>query len=681
MTSLRGEADFVNILLITLDTTRQDRLGYAGYDQAKTPNIDYLANNGIYFLNAYTTVPLTLPAHCSLFTGTYPIYHQVRNNGFYYLSSDQTTLASILKEKGYVTAAFVSSFTVDSRFGLDQGFDFYDDNFQKSEILKNFRSERRAKETFESFSNWLSQNIKHRFFAWVHFYDPHLPYDPPSPFKEEFANSPYNGEIAYVDFYVGRLLHELKEKDIFDNTLIIVTADHGEALGEKKEIDHGLFLYDNTMRIPLIFFNKKFLSGGKKITSRVRIIDIMPTILDLLGYDQPSQVQGISLKPYFNKKSKKDLECYIETFYPYENFGWSPLEGIISDKFKFIRAPRAELYNLETDLEEKINLVFKNKKIADELNKKLDNYKSKISSYVEKRTKILSFDEYEKLRSLGYLSGARALREELPFEGLADPKDKIEDYLLYFQGNLMETMGNYNKAIEYYQKVLEANPHVPWNYVNLAFVYMKMNQVSKAISLLEEARARFPKSIVILSRLLSFYLRAERWNEALSLGRVIVDLDPNYFDALFLMGSTLAKLGRWKEALTYYERALAIEPENKVLRQRHAYTLMALGKNEEADRVYKKLKADYPTDLSIDLDMASLYESMGELKKATIILEQSVNQNPCADTFYAYAFHLNKIGRKREAAIYLQKYLQVASVNDNERRLKAQALLEELAKK
>lgn len=681
LSSSSGSKEDLNVLLITLDTTRADRLGFTGYSQAKTPNLDFLASSGICFLNAYTSVPLTLPAHCSLLTGTYPVYHQVRNNGFYYLSPELITLAEIFKEKGYTTAAFVSSFTVDSRFGLDQGFDYYDDNFQEGEILKNFRSERRAKETFDSFSSWLDQNFRRRFFVWLHFYDPHLPYDPPSPFKEEFARNPYDGEIAYVDFYLGQLLNKLKEKGIFKNTLIVVTADHGEALGERREIDHGLFLYDNTLKIPLIFFNEIILPEKKKIASRVRIIDIAPTILDLLAFPIPKQMQGISLKPYFSNPIRKNLECYIETFYPYENFGWAPLEGLIFDEYKFIKAPQPELYNLEKDPEEATNLEPNNKERANKLNKTLNDYKIKISSTLKTKTKVLSSEEQEKLRSLGYIAGAPAAFKETSFQALPDPKDKIDDYLLYFQGNLHETRGDYETAVEYYQKVLKANPNTPWNYVNLGFVYMKMNQVAKAISLLEEARNRFPHSIVILSRLLSFYLRAERWGEALSCGQAILNLDPNYFDALFLMGSTLAKLSRWKEALQYYEKALTIEPENKVLRQRQAYTLMASGKYKEAEMAYLKLKADYPTDFSIDLDLAQLYEVMGKIEEATKILEQAVTSCPCADTYYAYAFHLDKIGRKKEAIIYLQKYLQAASENDIERRMKAQSLLERLTKK
>ncbi|GAH87365.1 unnamed protein product, partial [marine sediment metagenome] len=234
--------------------TRTDRLGCYGYQKAKTQNLDSIAANGVLFMNAYCQVPLTTPSHCSILTGTYPLYHQVRNNGNYSLSPDLTTLAEILKGRGFQTAAFVSSFTVDSRLGLDQGFDVYDDNFVEGQAFKSLNSERKAENVFASFSRWLDQNQSGQFFCWVHFFDPHLPYDPPSPFREEFPDDPYDGEIAYMDHYTGKVVEKLREKKLLGRTLIILAGDHGEAFGEKEEVGHGIFLYEGTMRVPLLFY-------------------------------------------------------------------------------------------------------------------------------------------------------------------------------------------------------------------------------------------------------------------------------------------------------------------------------------------------------------------------------------------------------------------------------------------
>lgn len=674
--ALPDEERNLNILLITLDTTRADRLGYSGYPRARTPNLDYLAREGACFYNAYSPVPLTLPSHCSIMTGTYPLFHQVRNNGFYYLSPESITLAEIMKENGFTTAAFVSSFTVDSRFGLDQGFDFYEDKFHEDEILKNFRSERRADQTFGCFLTWLDKNHRLPFFVWLHFYDPHLPYNPPSPFKEKFQKNPYDGEIAFVDFIIGKLIDSLKNKNLFENTLIVIAGDHGEALGERREIDHGLFLYDNSLKVPLIFFCPRILPS-KKIYSRVRLIDIMPTLLDLMGITSPKQIQGISLKPYILGQKKEDLDCYIETVYPFENFGWAPLEGFIHNQWKLIVAPKRELYDIKQDPEESKNVIAEKKEIFAQLNIKLDEYKAKISARAEARPKIPSFKEAEKLRSLGYIGGPFESKSAKP---LADPKDKIDDYLLYFRANLMETQGNYEKAVEYYRQVLNLNPDSPWNYVNLGFVFMKMNRVKEAISLLEQAKERFPHSIVILSRLMSFYLHDEKWEEALSLGQAILDIDPYYFDALFLMGSTQAKLGHWQAARDLYEKALKIEPENKILRQRYAYSLMASGEYEAAKRAYDILLNEFPSDYSIMLELALLYKITGKYDEATKILERASRECPGPDTYYAYALHLIEIKRKKEAIDYLKKYLELSTAEDKSRRARARVLLDELTK-
>jgi arylsulfatase A-like enzyme/Tfp pilus assembly protein PilF len=674
----KNSSDF-NILLITLDTTRADHLGCYGYEKTKTPNLDTLARNGVRFANAYSQVPLTLPSHCSIMTGTYPLYHQVHNNGFYYLGPENLTLANLLKKSGFKTAAFVSSFTLDSRFGIAQGFDLYDDKFQDEEILKNFRSERKADKLFASFSPWFDENFNQKFFCWVHFYDPHLPYDPPSPFKEEFDDKPYDGEIAFVDFVLGKILDKFREKNILDKTLLIVAGDHGEALGERREVDHGLFLYDNTLKVPLVFYAEKELPGGVVVSSRVRLIDILPTILDLLRISIPKEVQGTSLLPYITGQKKDDLPSYIETYFPRENFGWSGLQGLIDSEWKFIRAPRPELYYLKNDPREESNIFQKERAISRAEAEKLGDLIKKFSKGMEATRRTLTPEEEEKLRSLGYIGGGHA--EDLLKKSLPDPKDKIEDYILYFRGNLLETEGNFEKASECYREVLRLNPDVPWNYVNLGFLYMKMNRTKQAIELLEKVQTRFPDSVVILSRLMSFYLKAERWEDALSKGQVILKINPHFFDALFLSGSANAKIGKWKEALNYYQKALEIEPENKTLQHRYAYTLAALGRYEEALEAYTQLKKNYPDDYTIDLDLSLVYDSVGEREKAREILKQAADRHPSPDTYYAYAMFLEKVGNLKEAVHYLKLYLETTPEIDTPRKNKAQKALAQWEKR
>ncbi len=280
-----------NVLLITLDTTRADHLGCYGYRPAKTPNIDGLAREGFRFNRVYCPAPLTLPSHVSIMSGLYPVTHGVRNNG-HDLPSGIRTLAGILKAKGYATAAFVSSFSVDSRFGIDRGFDVYDDTFRADSPFKTQNAERRAEETFAKFSRWLENNGKNRFFGWVHYFDPHLPYDPPSPYKEAFEKDPYDGEIAYMDHYVGAILDRLREMGILERTLVVVAGDHGEGLGDKVELGHGIFLYEETLRVPLILHNPSVFRRAQVIESEVRLIDVAPTILEILGLERRVRGHG-----------------------------------------------------------------------------------------------------------------------------------------------------------------------------------------------------------------------------------------------------------------------------------------------------------------------------------------------------------------------------------------------------
>jgi arylsulfatase A-like enzyme len=273
----------LNVLIITLDTTRADRLGCYGYEGARTPRIDALAAAGVLFEDAYCPTPLTLPSHASLFTGTDPYLHGVHNNGTYVLGPELATLAEILKSAGCETAAFTASFSVDSRFGLDRGFDVYDDTFQEGAPFKAINSERRAGEVFDAFRDWMEQRESGRFFAWVHFFDPHLPYDPPSPYREQFADDLYDGEIAYMDVHVGRIVDLLERQGLLHSTLLVLAGDHGEAFGEKGESGHGVFIYDGTMKIPLIFHAPENLPRGRTVRTRARLIDVFPTVLDLLG--------------------------------------------------------------------------------------------------------------------------------------------------------------------------------------------------------------------------------------------------------------------------------------------------------------------------------------------------------------------------------------------------------------
>lgn len=668
-----------NILLITLDTTRADHLGCYGYPQAKTPYLDGLAREGVRFSRVYCPAPLTLPSHCSIMSGLYPVAHGVRNNG-HDLPQGIRTLAEIMKGQGYSTSAFVSSFSVDSRFGIGRGFDVYDDTFQSQLPLKSQNAERRAGETFARFSRWLDSNGQKRFFTWVHYFDPHLPYDPPPPYSEEFSGHPYDGEIAYMDQYVGALLERLKEKGILDKTIIVVAGDHGEGLGDKVEAGHGLFLYEETLRVPLIFYNPRIFPRSQVIESAVRLVDVAPTILEMIGLkSEATGMQGQSLIGWIKGKTRKDLDSLVETIYPRENFGWSELVGLISGPWKFIQAPRPELYDLKNDPGERINIYGSSAEKAGELKKILEREILRMSSSsagaggnVPARA-----EDLEKLKSLGYLNFAPAK----PGSSLPDPKDKISSLRLIQQAQAFEFEEKYLEAERIYRQLLEDMPDSPASYVNLAIVQARQNRFDQAIATLDLGIARIPDSEILLVRLGHTYLVTGRVKEALATMEKVLVLNPQNVDALTVCAGALEATGRKDEARVYYERALAIEPESRHLRMSYAGNLGSAGKLREAIKVYESLIGDFPEEQAFYQFAGIAYSYLGEFEHAISLLEQAVAIRPTAVGYFNLALAHEKSGDLRQAIQYFRLYLENSRGESEVSVRKAKAELERLEKK
>jgi arylsulfatase A-like enzyme/Flp pilus assembly protein TadD len=664
----------LNVLLVTLDTTRADRVGCYGYLKAETPNLDYLAANGVLFLNTYCPVPLTCPSHCSILTGTYPLFHQVRNNGTYTLAPELETLAEALKIKGLKTAAFVSSFTVDSRFGLDQGFDVYDDQLAPDQTFKALTSERKADKVFDSFSRWMDRNTVQPFFVWIHFFDPHLPYDPPSPYREQFPDDPYDGEIAYMDFYVGKILDKLRELGLLSNTLIILAGDHGEAFGEKQEKGHGIFIYEHTMRVPLIFYAESNLPQGEIIESRVRLIDIMPSILDMLDTSLPESIQGTSLLPFIEGKNKDDLSSYIESYYPRENFGWSELVGLIDGEWKYIKAPQEELYNLEQDPGEENNLIQEERRIVQEKRDKLEEIiQSSVSPMVAGKRK-LSAEESERLRALGYIGTSAG-----PSQGdLPDPKARIEELLLIQKAEAYEMQDKIEEAADIYEKIIDLRPGVATSYVNLALMKARMMKLDETIQILEQGIERIPDSEILLSRLGHTFMAVGRLKKGVDTFDRVLKINPRHFDALLGSAWMLDLMGQKEDALAYYQKALAIEPENKFARKNYALSLATAGNLNKTIEIYQGLKKDFPDDYEIYQDLGIAYGHVGEIHKAIENLEMAIGLHPTPVAYFNLAVAKKKLGRIEEAVRYIRLYLENPEGESEESIQSARTELEKL---
>jgi arylsulfatase A-like enzyme len=415
----------LNVVVITLDTTRADHLGAYGFQSIATPNIDWLAEEGVRFEAALTAVPLTVPAHASLYTGRFPFHHGVRDNDSE-LSREETTLAEMLRQRGYQTGAFVGAYVLASSRGLNQGFDVYRDDFGSSDQSSPSALRRAADQVANDAMNWIGQIGKRPFFAWLHFYDAHAPYRPVEPYQSMYGTRPYDAQVAFMDGQVGRMVEFLRGRGLLDRTVVVVIGDHGEGLGDHRENGHGVFVYDSVIRVPLIVCTPFSGLRGRIVDDVVRSVDVLPTVLDLIGVPSPA-VDGTTLVPLMTGAvASLNLEAYSESLYPLR-FGWSDLRSLRAGRFKVIAAPRPELYDLDRDRFEEHNLFDRDRSVAERLLARLRDMERPQSSAISPQNQTsVDADTAAKLASLGYVSRSTAVppssRTELP-----DPKDGIEE--------------------------------------------------------------------------------------------------------------------------------------------------------------------------------------------------------------------------------------------------------------
>ncbi|MGA1791035.1 MAG: tetratricopeptide repeat protein [bacterium] len=553
----------VNFLLITIDTIRPDHIGCYGYDRIKTPHIDRLAEKGILFENAFSPVPITLPSHTSILTGTYPGFHGIRNNGTYAVSDAAVTLAELLKDEGYATAAFVGAYVLDKRFGLDQGFDVYDDDLSREEEQTFTYKERRAESVTNAVIQWLKERNPSRFFLWVHYFDPHMHYNPPPPFSAEYADRPYDGEIAYTDHWIGVLLDVLHQSGISENTIVILTGDHGEGLGEHQEKTHGIFIYDTTLQVPLIFNCPRLFPRSGRIRSLVRLIDIAPTILSLAGCKINRDMQGVSLLPLINKKdSDLKLILYCESFYPQFSHNWSPLMGLRTSKWKYIQAPIKELYRVEKDHQELKNVFEKEHEQADKLASQLDRLQDRITaSRSTKDDQRITLDEKsrERLRSLGYVFTPDLMEggKDLP-----DPKEMIGTLASMDEGLAYFGKGEYGKARDQFLKILEKSPNDADTHTILGHAYEAMGDLEKSTASFKKALDLGCKDLRIYIKLGSLYMKQKRFKEGIDTFREALAINPGCKEALMNIAGYHLQKGDLDKARTRLQEFLEIDPDD-----------------------------------------------------------------------------------------------------------------------
>src|SRR5947199_6115251 len=408
-----------NVVLITIDTTRADHLSCYSAHGAKTPHLDALAARGVRFTHATAQVPLTLPSHACIMTGTYPPVNGLRDMGGFILEKNHPTIASIARTAGFETAAFVGSRVLSKHFGLSNGFATYDDDMsgQTEEGLPGVFPERRASVVTDRALQWLKKNGGRKFFLWAHYYDPHAPYNPPEPYKRTYAHDLYSGEIANMDEQVGRLPDGISRAGIAGRTLIVVVGDHGESLGEHGEMTHGVFLYDSTLHVPLIVAGPE-VHAGKVVENQVRSIDLMPTISEFLHLSPGAEAQGVSLWPLLRgERPIQPSYAYLETLYPRTYMGWSELRAMRTDEWKLIVAPEPELYSLKSDPKETDNVISRFPAVAKTLENKVWEVAGSGAKHERVLTSPIDPDTRQLLQSLGYASSGPTRKFQLGASG------------------------------------------------------------------------------------------------------------------------------------------------------------------------------------------------------------------------------------------------------------------------
>jgi arylsulfatase A-like enzyme len=553
-----------NLLVVTLDTTRADRLGCYGRAGGTTPHLDALAARGLRFAHAVSVVPVTLPSHATIFTGLLPPRHGVRINSEDRLDASQVTLAEVLAAKGYQTAAFVSAFVLDARFGLDQGFETYDDRVATATTaaFAQGTNERPGADTTDAALAWLAKrDVERPFFAWVHYFDAHAPYAPKPPFAERFAEKPYDGEVASVDAQVGRLLEALDAAGLRERTLVVVVGDHGESLGEHGETTHGNFVYRSVMDVPFIVANPRLVPAPAVVDGGVvSTADVTPTALDLLGLADGRARDGVSLAA---ERPDRRRTVYMETLVPFLDFGWSPLFGFRRLEDSYVLAPKPEYYDLVADPREGANLHGTAKgeqaKARDQQAATLSRLLARFPPYQQAATAAAAPDPETRARleSLGYLGGAGSA--SAPGAALADPKDMVEVTTELVEANALLSAGRLPQALAVAKRALARSSGDRSVLLAAAKIYLRMNRLKEAEDALRGFTAIQPKAdvSVLLAQILILDGRSAEAERLLAQAE---SLDPRHGAVWIARGDLLLRKGQKDEARAAYEKARSIDP-------------------------------------------------------------------------------------------------------------------------
>ena len=693
-----------NVILISIDTLRADYLSSYGFERETTPNIDAIAREGVLFKNVVSPVPITLPAHSSMLTGTTPTVHGMHDNLSYRLPDANVTLAEMLKDRGFSTGAVISSFVLDSKFNLSQGFDTYNDRFEEEHKILQL-NERKGDEATRLALQWLERHQSERFFFFLHYYDPHHDYAPPEPFASEFVDDLYAGEVAFVDHCIGRIMEKLEDLDLVTSTLIVITSDHGEMLGEHGERDHGYFIYQSALRVPLIIKLPGKSTGMREVNQIVGLIDIVPTIAGLLGFDPPTQVQGEDLSPWLegDPVAGEPRHFYAESLAPSRYYGASSLFGLVTRRWKYIQTTRPELYDLASDPEEAHNLAASDAARADAMKRRLAEILA--SQEPEGGESQFELDEasLERLEALGYLSRG-APRVELRFDtdgadgpdvpDVEDPKDLIDFYRKDQQLAELIHQENYDDAQlvgeamlrqwpdyvaahlqmaeiafaeddlaltrDYYARALELDPENEKTHSKLAIVYRMFGDLDAAVAHFRRALEIEPNFAEAKSRLAQSLTAQGHIDEAVDLLREGAASEPNSAKAAAQLGLALAMQGDLVVAVEHYRRALLLDPDSEEAHFYLANALAAQGKLDEAVEHFREVLRLDPERAQAHHRLGLALKEQGETAEAVERFEEALRIDPeLAVAHNELGAALKRQGRLEEAARHYREALAI----------------------
>ncbi|MCF7957690.1 MAG: sulfatase-like hydrolase/transferase [Phycisphaerae bacterium] len=623
-----------HVVLISLDTCRADYLSCYGYGRETTPNIDALAKEGYLFSHSFTPIPLTLPAHTSMLTGTIPPYHGRHENKDSYFDPSHVTLAALFKAKGYRTGAFVGSQILNSSFGLDRGFDTYGDEFARKDD-----SERRGEEVNREAFSWLEEQKDNPVFLFLHYYDAHTTYDPPEPFASTFKESPYAGEIAYADHCIGEVIAKLKQLGMYESTLIIVTGDHGEMLGEHGETDHMYFIYQSAVHVPLIY---KFPGGNmaQTIDDTTGIIDIVPTVCDLMGLTPPEEIQGESLTPYFSDTppSSEDRLLYCESLYP-TKYEANTLLGLVTKRWKYIQTTRPELYDLQKDPGEKTNLI------ATE-HQRARIFKDHLAVILEKTVRqekgqdqaALSREALKHLHSLGYVTSSNVKKDFSFDQSKDDPKDLIVFHREYRRVSNMLSEGCDSDIRALGDDLIKLRPHFFESYSLLFGIALNQKDYQNAIYFGEKSLELKPDNFNVHQILGFAYTQTKQYEMAVvHFERALECITPGQADSRAEQIQVYNQLGllhsnqkKFDLAIVAFEKTIRLDPEQPAILNALSQALLscrnpALRNPPRALELALKAcgltQSKEPEYLST---LAVAYATLNQMKEAVTVLENAL---------------------------------------------------------